>query len=98
MNIKSNIVNIVPVPCRRTCTDSAQQRKNERPSHLFPTILADPLAPRKEIADSRRVYKETVVVDDGVIIVGVLTGEFDPHPCREVASSFRPILEKVAGT
>ena len=54
-------------------------------SYQQPVLEADPSAIATESRALPRVYRETVVVDDGVIIVGVLTGEVDPQPTREFA-------------
>ena len=52
-----------------------------RPTHLILPFTADSKALQERLTDSPRVYKETVVVDDGVILVGVLTGEYySPAP------------------
>jgi hypothetical protein len=47
--------------------------------------ITDAVALQRKIFDSPRVYKETVVVDDGVVLVGVLTGELEPQPHRGTA-------------
>jgi len=51
-----------------------------RSAHLILPFPADSEALRESLTDSPRVYKETVVVDDGVILVGVLTGEYYSPP------------------
>ena len=54
-------------------------------------VLSAPLICRsEEAADSvqvgyRRVYRETVIVDDDRILIGVLTGECDLVPLRSPA-------------